>query len=289
MFHSLKDSISKPTHRTPLGLNHRLSRSASTLVVVALSIVLSLFAEDAFSQKDKKVEQEAGTESDAEQKEEKPAPWAPPPLKSFSASESKAECKKYEGKIISYYSKLYMIENCLRREILDHDTVRKVHSKYKILTVSGETIIKLKEGEPKRNLLSGFRRKCQSLENKYVISGSSDIFYIESCKRRGFPDWETYIDHRKKKKKKNESVIDLNQTEFESLALGEPYPTILDEAFRKKDGSSKVIDLMIQATPLKRMAEPLEIAQTIAFFVSSESAFITGQVLSVSGGLTMVD
>jgi 2-hydroxycyclohexanecarboxyl-CoA dehydrogenase len=40
--------------------------------------------------------------------------------------------------------------------------------------------------------------------------------------------------------------------------------------------------------PLKRFGEPDEIARAVLFMVSDESSFITGQVLSVSGGLTMV-
>jgi len=42
-----------------------------------------------------------------------------------------------------------------------------------------------------------------------------------------------------------------------------------------------------RATPLRRLAKPSEIADAVLFFVSSRSDFITGQVLSVSGGLTM--
>lgn len=44
---------------------------------------------------------------------------------------------------------------------------------------------------------------------------------------------------------------------------------------------------LIRATPLRRLAQPQEIATAIAFFASDEAAFVTGQVLSVSGGLTM--
>ena len=51
-------------------------------------------------------------------------------------------------------------------------------------------------------------------------------------------------------------------------------------AMRIKEG-------MTRAVPFRRMAEPVEIAEAIAFFLSPRSAFITGQVLSVSGGLTM--
>ena len=53
-----------------------------------------------------------------------------------------------------------------------------------------------------------------------------------------------------------------------------------DWAMRIKEG-------MTRAVPFRRMAEPVEIAQSIAFFLGPGSNFITGQVLSVSGGLTM--
>lgn len=41
------------------------------------------------------------------------------------------------------------------------------------------------------------------------------------------------------------------------------------------------------ATPMRRLARPAEVADAILFFASSRSDFVTGQVLSVSGGLTM--
>jgi len=43
-----------------------------------------------------------------------------------------------------------------------------------------------------------------------------------------------------------------------------------------------------QEIPLKRYAQPDEIADAVLFFASKESKYITGQVLSVSGGATMV-
>lgn len=42
-----------------------------------------------------------------------------------------------------------------------------------------------------------------------------------------------------------------------------------------------------RATPLRRLAKPSEIADAVLFFASSRADFITGQILSVSGGLTM--
>jgi len=43
-----------------------------------------------------------------------------------------------------------------------------------------------------------------------------------------------------------------------------------------------------KAIPLRRFAEPSEVADAIVFFASEKASYITGQVLSVSGGLTMV-
>jgi 3-oxoacyl-[acyl-carrier protein] reductase len=43
----------------------------------------------------------------------------------------------------------------------------------------------------------------------------------------------------------------------------------------------------IEHTPLGRFGEPEEIAAAVAFFASNEASFITGQVLSIDGGLAM--
>ncbi len=38
---------------------------------------------------------------------------------------------------------------------------------------------------------------------------------------------------------------------------------------------------------MRRLAQPTEIADAILFFASSRSDYVTGQILSVSGGLTL--
>ena len=53
--------------------------------------------------------------------------------------------------------------------------------------------------------------------------------------------------------------------------------------------SEKLKDALLNAIPMRRLAQPAEIADAIMFFASDRSSFCTGQVLSVSGGLTMVD
>ncbi len=48
-------------------------------------------------------------------------------------------------------------------------------------------------------------------------------------------------------------------------------------------------EALTRAIPFRRIAQPQEIAEAVMFFLGARSDYITGQVLSVSGGLTMVD
>jgi 2-hydroxycyclohexanecarboxyl-CoA dehydrogenase len=52
-------------------------------------------------------------------------------------------------------------------------------------------------------------------------------------------------------------------------------------------GREKVHESMARGIPFRRLGQPADLAGAVAFFASSDSDFITGQVLSVSGGLTM--
>jgi len=49
----------------------------------------------------------------------------------------------------------------------------------------------------------------------------------------------------------------------------------------------KLRDALIRAIPLKRLAQPVEIAHTVVYLATPATDFMTGQVISVSGGLTM--
>ena len=49
----------------------------------------------------------------------------------------------------------------------------------------------------------------------------------------------------------------------------------------------KIQEALIKAIPLRRLGRPAEIAQVAAFLASDEASYVTGQVISASGGLTM--
>ncbi len=49
----------------------------------------------------------------------------------------------------------------------------------------------------------------------------------------------------------------------------------------------KLREGLTRAIPFRRLAEPSDVAHAVAFLASDEASYITGQTLSVSGGLTM--
>ncbi len=61
---------------------------------------------------------------------------------------------------------------------------------------------------------------------------------------------------------------------YQNYKAGAGNPQKLDEVFRR-------------AIPLGRIGEPEDLPGAILFFASDDAAFVTGQVISVSGGLTM--
>lgn len=66
-----------------------------------------------------------------------------------------------------------------------------------------------------------------------------------------------------------------------------PTDTALLQQVTAGERGARVIEAMTRAVPFRRLGQPQEIANAVAFFASPDADFVTGQVLSVSGGLTM--
>ena len=66
-----------------------------------------------------------------------------------------------------------------------------------------------------------------------------------------------------------------------------PAETPMTDLIRTTELGEKFMQRMVQATPLRRLAQPDEVAALVSYFTSEEARFTTGQVMSVSGGLTM--
>jgi 2-hydroxycyclohexanecarboxyl-CoA dehydrogenase len=63
-------------------------------------------------------------------------------------------------------------------------------------------------------------------------------------------------------------------------------PFLQETASQHKDADA-VIASMVKGVPMRRLARPEEVAAAVRFFADESAGYITGQTLSVSGGLTM--
>lgn len=67
-----------------------------------------------------------------------------------------------------------------------------------------------------------------------------------------------------------------------------PTDTALFEDYKKGAGNpEKLVEAFVRSIPLGRIGKAGDLPGAILFFASDDAAFVTGQVLSVSGGLTM--
>jgi 2-hydroxycyclohexanecarboxyl-CoA dehydrogenase len=70
-----------------------------------------------------------------------------------------------------------------------------------------------------------------------------------------------------------------------AVCPGPTHTPLLDQM--TAEGGEKLVDALVRAVPMRRLGEPEDVAAAVAFFASDRAGFITGQTLSVSGGLTM--
>lgn len=67
-----------------------------------------------------------------------------------------------------------------------------------------------------------------------------------------------------------------------------PTDTALFDGYKQGAGNpEKLVEAFTRSIPLGRIGQPADLPGAIVFFASDDAAYITGQVLSVSGGLTM--
>lgn len=73
-----------------------------------------------------------------------------------------------------------------------------------------------------------------------------------------------------------------------SVCPGPNDTPLLGSVAEGRDNAARVIEALTNAAPMRRLGTPQDVAPAVAFLASDAAGFITGQTLSVSGGLTMV-
>lgn len=67
-----------------------------------------------------------------------------------------------------------------------------------------------------------------------------------------------------------------------------PVQTDLWNGLHSGEKGQKYTEAVTRIIPLRRLGEPADVADVVSFLVSDDSRYLTGQVLSVDGGLTMI-
>ena len=164
-----------------------------------------------------------------------PVPDTPAVKKSFSKAELAKICEQVEGKLIAFYDDIYKVEQCHRRPLRDNKTVYNMQREgQKVIDVDSDVVAAIPEGEPLDEAMTlKNARGCSKLEGRYVTYSNVDVYFIDKCKKRIFPDWMTYIEHRERRNDKKGEILALSWVEFEAIPVGAPIASVVDAMFAK--------------------------------------------------------
>jgi NAD(P)-dependent dehydrogenase (short-subunit alcohol dehydrogenase family) len=73
-----------------------------------------------------------------------------------------------------------------------------------------------------------------------------------------------------------------------AIAPGPIDTPLLQRAKQLGEVGERIIKTMADATQMRRLGDPDEVAAAVAFLAAPESSYVTGETLGVSGGLGMV-
>jgi 2-hydroxycyclohexanecarboxyl-CoA dehydrogenase len=139
--------------------------------------------------------------------------------------------------------------------------------------------------------LKGCLRTCRRIVPGMVESGRGRVVNIASDAARVGSSLEAVYSGAKG------GVVAFTKTLAREVARHQvtanavcPGPTetpMLEQMLASGEHSARVLEGLRRAVPMRRLGRPDDVAGAVAFLASDRAAFITGQTLSVSGGLTM--
>ncbi|CAM9790657.1 unnamed protein product [Phaeothamnion confervicola] len=78
-----------------------------------------------------------------------------------------------------------------------------------------------------------------------------------------------------------------NNIQLNAVCPGPTDTPLLRSFAEEGEAGNKLIEGLTRAIPMRRLGQPADYPGIVAFLASDDAAFITGQTISVSGGLTM--
>ena len=133
----------------------------------------------------------------------------------------------------------------------------------------------------------GTLRVCQALLPAMIERGGGSIVNVASdAARVGSPNESVYAGAKGAVLTFSKSLA--REVARHAITVNCVCPGPTDTPMLNSVRGEKEREAMVKATPMRRLGTPEDVAGAIAFFCSAHARFITGQVLSVSGGLTTV-
>ena len=170
-----------------------------------------------------------------------------PAIKPVSAAKRLAACKKYEGMYIGHYGDVYKVENCHRRKVTSSDFLFDLtRSKQHIEVVGNDPISVIPEGKEigDRGLKGTGNRTCKELEGRFVTFSYSDIFVIEKCKLREFPDFMTFQEAQNKRTGALREILAISLDEMQGMPMGNPLSSQYDEVLKRLQGKDDAVEII---------------------------------------------
>jgi len=143
-------------------------------------------------------------------------------------------CKDYEGKLISYYAENFLVKNCQRiplshKEFVAYQQEGRVVKKVEATAIAH---LPLKDSSVSLKTQKRARKKalkCSSLNGKYVAYNNEDVYLMESCRLRRFPDWLSYTQHRRLRGHAETQLVFVEEDIFVGYKTGTPMASLFKD------------------------------------------------------------
>ena len=188
----------------------------------------------------------------------------------------KSEVDEMVGTIIERFGRIDILVNCQGWDRLEPFVESSEETWEKLLAINFKSVL----------------YTARAVLPNMISHGSGKIVNIASDAGRVGSSWEAVYAGAKG------AVIAFSKTIAREVARykinvnvvcpGLTETPLLQAVRSQSEQTARIIEAVTKATPLRRPAQPEEIAEAVLFLSSPQANFITGQTLSVSGGLTMV-
>lgn len=180
----------------------------------------------------------------------KKAKKAKKPTKVNEIAARKKACRTYKNRLIGYYGKVFRVSGCKRHPVENTAITSQIRRYGAVRTVDADIVklIPLAKQRVKRRLT------CRESEGRVFLTLSGQIFQVAGCRRYTFPDWETFLEYRKKGRVKGRSFVEVEDHLAQTLPEARVYPSVLDAdsaAFLRDNEEYDII-------PAKRACRGLE-------------------------------